>query len=64
MAQAASRFRIPCYNEAEMGAGLSRIGGQIGQGIARGEPMAFVQAALVVLALFVAYKLMVYWRTS
>jgi hypothetical protein len=47
-----------------MGAGLSRFGGQIGRGVANGEPMAFVQAAFILFAFFIAYKLMVYWRTS
>ena len=47
-----------------MGAGLSRISGQIGRGMANGEPMAFVRAVLVVVGFVVLYKLLVYWRTS
>lgn len=44
--------------------GLRAIGSHIGQGLARGEPLAFLLAALVPVAFYIACKVMVYWRTS
>jgi hypothetical protein len=43
---------------------MGRFGGQIGRGLANGEPAAFVLAAFVVAAFLFAFKFLVYWRSS
>jgi hypothetical protein len=41
---------------------ILNLGGSIGQGIARGEPWALVQAALVLAAFVLLFKLSAWWR--
>lgn len=43
---------------------MLRIGGWIGRGLANGEPMAFLCAALVPVAFFLAWKLAIHWHSS
>ncbi len=59
------RHALPPYNGLMSGLIIiGNLGGQIGQGLARGESWAFGAAGLVLAAFVILYKLQSWWRTQ